>query len=407
MDKNKGEQKTIVKIICLLLSFGLWLYVTNVENPIKTNTITNVEVEIQGDNKLSTNKFALSPNQKFTVDLEIEGKATDIYRASKNDFKVVADLGAYALKKGENTIPVQVVEKPTNVNIRTSAYLSIKVMVEELKSKEVQVTSGVVLTYKDGIYGNPATVTPDKIRIEGPESSVDKVKKVSLVGEMKDISADAKGTFPIKAFDEGGNEVKDITLSQNEGTIEVKVSEGKIVPIKLKTTGTVPSGIALDGTELSRTTLEISGNKDILKNITSLETEPVDLSSISSNKELNIKVIIPQGVKIVSGNEYVTVKVKVSSTITSREIDVPIGYVNLEKNSLVLNDDRTKAIKIKVSGETNAINSLNPSDFIAQIDLKGKKEGTYEEVPDVKLATPNSSITIEVTDKAKYTLSLK
>ena len=47
MDKgSRKEQTIIVKIICLLLSFGLWLYVSNVENPVRTHEIKDIPVEI-------------------------------------------------------------------------------------------------------------------------------------------------------------------------------------------------------------------------------------------------------------------------------------------------------------------------------------------------------------------------
>ena len=36
MDNRKTKQKIIVQIVSLFISIGLWLYVTNTENPIRT-----------------------------------------------------------------------------------------------------------------------------------------------------------------------------------------------------------------------------------------------------------------------------------------------------------------------------------------------------------------------------------
>lgn len=44
MVKTK-DSTLIVKLICLLLSFGLWLYISNVENPVRTYEIKNIPVE--------------------------------------------------------------------------------------------------------------------------------------------------------------------------------------------------------------------------------------------------------------------------------------------------------------------------------------------------------------------------
>ncbi|MGL5152787.1 MAG: CdaR family protein, partial [Clostridium sp.] len=78
-----------------------------------------------------------------------------------------------------------------------------------------------------------------------------------------------------------------------------------------------------------------------------------------------------------------------------------------DKTTLILNEDKSKSVKIKIKGTLEIINKLKESDFIAEINLKDKKEGSYEEQPEVKLVTPNDSIEFEVLNKAKYTLSLK
>ena len=47
MDNWKNKQKIIVQLVCLLLSLGLWIYVTNIENPIKSYELSKVPVEIK------------------------------------------------------------------------------------------------------------------------------------------------------------------------------------------------------------------------------------------------------------------------------------------------------------------------------------------------------------------------
>ncbi len=46
MDNWNNKQKVIVQLVCILLSLGLWIYVTNIENPIKSYELNNVPVEI-------------------------------------------------------------------------------------------------------------------------------------------------------------------------------------------------------------------------------------------------------------------------------------------------------------------------------------------------------------------------
>lgn len=153
MDKIKNKNKTLIpKLICLLLSLGLWIYISNVENPMRTYEIRDIPVELVNLDSLKSSKFAISGNQNFTVDLKIEGPSTDITKVKREDFKIVADMSAYALKTGENTIPVQIISYPENIIIKNNGFLGIKINLEELVTKKFTIQSKVKLSYKDNIY---------------------------------------------------------------------------------------------------------------------------------------------------------------------------------------------------------------------------------------------------------------
>ena len=100
MDKGK-DQTLIVKLICILLSFGLWLYISNVENPVRTYEIKKVPVELVNTDILKNSNFSVVDNQQFTVDLKLEGPSSEMSKVKKEDFKIVADMATYALREGE------------------------------------------------------------------------------------------------------------------------------------------------------------------------------------------------------------------------------------------------------------------------------------------------------------------
>ena len=136
MDKIKNKNETLIpKIISLLLSFGLWIYISNVENPVRTYEVKNIPVELVNLDSLTNSNFAVLENQNFTVDLKLEGPSTDVVKVRPEDFKIVADMSTYALKIGENTIPVQIISYPENITIKNNGFLGIKVNLEELVKK--------------------------------------------------------------------------------------------------------------------------------------------------------------------------------------------------------------------------------------------------------------------------------
>ena len=98
MDNWKNKQKIIVQLVCLLLSLGLWIYVTNIENPIKSYELSRVPVEIKNIDSLKNAGLALSPNQEFYVNLKIEGNSQDLFSIDKSDFTISVDLKVEKIK---------------------------------------------------------------------------------------------------------------------------------------------------------------------------------------------------------------------------------------------------------------------------------------------------------------------
>ena len=127
---GEGKNKKIAMIVCVLLSFSLWLYITNVENPSKIRTITNVEVNILNIDYLEQKGLILEPNQKLTVDIKVEAPASQIYSINAEDFNVQVNLDEYALKVGINNIPIEFISYPDGVTIKNNNSLQLKLKIK-------------------------------------------------------------------------------------------------------------------------------------------------------------------------------------------------------------------------------------------------------------------------------------
>lgn len=229
---DKSENGTlIVKIICLLLSVVLWLYISNVENPLRTYELKGIPVELTNEDSLVDSKFAIVNKQPFTVDLKLEGPSSEILKVKKEDFKIVADMSAYALKVGENTIPVQIMSYPENITIKNNGMLGIKVNLEELTQKELTISSKVKVTYKENIYEKEQNINPKTVTITGGKSSVDKVTDAILTGEEKDVDKNKQGDYNIQFIDSFGNAVSNIESNIKTAKLSITVTNGKTVQL--------------------------------------------------------------------------------------------------------------------------------------------------------------------------------
>lgn len=411
MDKIKNKNKTLIpKIICLLLSFGLWIYISNVENPTRNIEVKNIPVELVNLDSLANSNFAVSENQKYTVDLNIEGPSTEVIKVKPEDFKIVADMSTYALKIGDNTVPVQIISYPENIIIKNNGFLGIKVKLEELVSRDIIIESKVKLKYKDNIYEMSKKITPTSVTVKGAKSSVEKINSAIIDGEESGISTDFEKSYDIKFVDSKGEEVKNITSNLDKAKLSVDVSTGKSVPISLKTTGTPKAGMELMGYELSSNYINVAGSSNILADIKTIDTETVDISELDDTSELDVKLILPEGVMVTSGQEYVKVKVMLKAEEKTNEnsnknLSIPISYNNLKEDFIL--ESSSEKVSITVSGTQSDLDQINESSLSAVVDLSSvADEGTYSYNPEVSFNSPTNAV-ITNTEKVEIVVKKK
>lgn len=404
MDKG-NEKRGLVQIVCVLLSFSLWLYVTSYENPNRSSEIKGVQVEIINDNVLKESNLALSPNQSYTIDLRIEGPASAVYAAKASDFKLTADLGNYALKKGENNIPIKVVNYPQNVNIKNTGVLSIKVNIEEYSEKYVNVVSKVNTYFEKGFSQIASTITPEAVKVFGPESLVAKVESVALMGEVKNISKDFEEAFELKAIDKEGNIIKDVTISEATGRLGVKIGKGIEVPIKVKYAGALKDGLSIEKATLSQGTVSIVGDPKELEKIEFIETEPVNLSNITGDKDIKVKLIVPNGVSLNKSDEYINLSLKIKeSAPVSKTFDISVSYTGLDITKFEYTENK---VSITVTGPSEVMSSITSENIKVEASVNGLSDGSHEVVwnaslvgisrSDVLIKNSTGNITVKIT----------
>ncbi|MBE6052154.1 MAG: hypothetical protein E7214_16305 [Clostridium sp.] len=400
---NGNEKRIVVKLVCLILSFGLWLYVSNVENPTRTSDIKGVEVVLENTDILKQSNLCLASNQSFTVDLKVEGPVNDIYVAKKNDFIIKADLSNYSLKKGENNIPVQIVDSPDNLNIKNGGVLTVKVVLEEIVEKEFKVSSKVTTSYKRGFTEANMNISPKTVKVSGPESSVNSVQSVVIRGELLNIKEDIEETFDLIAINSEGNEVKDVTLSEEKAKLSLGVAgDVKNVPLKAEHKGNLPEGVTLESITLSKDTIGITGKLDKLENISGLSTEPIDLSTITEDKDIQVGIILPEGISLNNGNEKIVASIKVkkeepqkpkTEIVTKKLEGIVVTLNNKQNQSLIYNAEN---VTVELEGLKEELDSITNSNIIATTSLESiTQAGDYDIPVDVKLENAGASIKIK------------
>lgn len=409
---NGNEKRIVVKLVCVILSFVLWLYVSNVENPTRTSDIKAVEVTLENTDVLKDSNLCLKPDQKFLVDLKIEGPANDIYVAKKSDFTIKADLSNYSLKKGENNIPVQIFNSPSNLEIKNSGVLTVKVNLEEIIEKDVKISSKVNTTYKHGLTENYISISPKSVKVSGAESAVNSVDSVIIKGELLNIKEDTQESFDLIAVDAEGNEVKGVTLSESKAKLSIGVvGNVKEVSLKVNYKGNLPEGLTLEGVTLSKDTISITGDINKLEEVDSISTETINLSTITESKDVSLGIILPEGIYLSNKNEKITasikvkkVETKVENKTTSKKIEGIVVTLNNRQNEKLTYE--AESIFVELEGVKEELDLVTSANIVATASVQDITEaGEYEVLVDVKLENTGSTIKIKSkTEKIKITV---
>lgn len=326
MARKTKNKEVLVKIICVLLSFGLWLYVNNIQNPTTTRVISNIPVEILNPQVLSEYNLALAPNQDITVNLTIEGPTSEVYRINKSQFRVVVDLVSYGLKAGDNSIPVDIMNSPTGVNIKNN-FPRVDINLENLTKKSMSISSEINVKNSKGTYVKNVKVSPTTATVSGPQSLVDQVSKLVVKQEINNVEGQMIVNVPIVPVNAQGVQVSGLSVNPVNASAIINVEKGKSVPIKVATTGALPPGYTLKALTPSEAAIDIVSNDVNINDISSISTEPINLSTLTGNASIPINLIIPDGVINLSGSNSISVSAEVTKDApetVSKTLELPI-----------------------------------------------------------------------------------
>lgn len=175
------------KLFSLLIAIGLWFAMVGDQ---ERATTLNVPVELKG----IPADFEISSNAPERVTLEVQGPGSKVRDLSESRVSVILDLSS-VVEPGQRTFTVDQsnVFLPSGVRLNRAVPAQIRMRFEQRVSKEVPVRVNLAAPPPPGYRVVSETVTPQMVRIEGPETRVrgvteaetDPVDISNVVGEKE------------------------------------------------------------------------------------------------------------------------------------------------------------------------------------------------------------------------------
>ena len=418
MKKRKITDNIPLKIMSVAVAVVVWLIVVNIDNPVGTNyyTLTNVELinKEYVESSDTIGKMCMPEEKQDSIRIAITTNKKIRDKIKVSDITATADLQqAVRLDTNPVMVPITVTcsvpgVTPNDIKV-TPQNLSVNLDEKETQEFVVNVSRGDTKPGKDYEVGS-LTANPEKVRITGPKSLVNKIDKVnatiSLDGNTQDFTQDVNLTIIDKNQEALSDSEMNSLRIENNAKVSVTARLWKIrqgVGISAGYVGSPASGYQVGTVTTVPDTISVAGSTEGLETLTqndntiTIPADSIDISGESRDVErkISLKDLLPDNVKLTSDSSedvWVTVSILPEGsrefTLSTKDIEVKNKPDDLQVTF------ETAQIEIRIKSDTEDLDDLNTeTDIKASIDLKGKEEGNYK-VP-VTLSLPDGYETVE------------
>ena len=227
-----------LKITALFLAIFAWVYVHNLGD---TLTVIPVPVDLTG----IPAEFEIIGEHPSDMSVHLRGPSPTLNNLRTQDVTLDTNLSDHPLQPGVNSIAINasMIKVPAGVTVDRYAPTSISFTLEPTANKEVPVEAAVYGIPAEGYERTSTTVVPARIVIEGPESAVEAVDKITTTRLSIANATDTRRAevTPIAAGPSGSQ----VRLARPDQPVEVIV---RIQPVQDERTLTgvrlMPTGVA-------------------------------------------------------------------------------------------------------------------------------------------------------------------
>ncbi len=389
MRKYKLTRNLGLKIIAVFFAVFLWLIVVNVDDPVVTNTFSDIPVTFVNDDIISQDGNVYQVLDEENVSAVISARRSVLQDIEPDDIVATADIKAMDTDTG--LVPVEIslpsLREETDYQSAEAVPRNLQIKIEKTGRKVLALTVSTTGTQRDGYLLGDMTVSPENVTITGPESVIEQIDRAVARIDISGISRDTDEPGELVLYDQNGNQLGTSQLSNNLGedgiTVHVEVMELKSVPVRFETSGMPESGYKYTGCSSEPESIQIYGTSEALSDVEEIVIpgSEIDLEGVTETfeKTIDITPYLPEDVNLVeesSGNIRVTVMIEQEDTRTINLLVSSIKISNLSSD-LQVSYQPDAEVSLQFSGEQELLDVLDISNAVS-VNLESyTKAGTY------------------------------
>lgn len=404
-----------VMVFSLVAALVLWFIMSLTNTTERPLEINDVPIEITLSPAAQEDNLKVFEQSDTTATVSVSGSSIIVNRLKASDMKAVATLypTSSSVASGgmmEYTLtldPRKVTNELTDYQMVSVNPKEVTVLVDKYKETVVPIEAVMQYGRNDQYYYNTPSLSVDSVTISGPESSVDKVSRVTAEYTTDEVLTSTKVfTCNLTAYDENGQKIEDKYLEYSTKQVDVTVSVFPIEKMDLKPGGVnMPSQFPTSRMKTDPSSIQVAGPEDALNNLTAISLEPVDFSSVNPNSTTFTRTVsLPTGFLNIQNIWDVEVSIDLDGytqkTLTLNSSNVVIKNNRSGQSAEVL----TEKLSVQVVGPEAQVSALTSEDLYANLDMSTQTDGS---------GTVNMPVSIGFTDApgcwayGKYTVSVQ
>lgn len=406
-----------LKITAVLLAVFLWWTVVNIDDPIQTKkylvevSVVNPEVIMQMGKSFQVEE----DTKQVTITVEARRKVIEQLKYTN----IVATADMREMQESTSTVPIRIsIPGFEGQYVSAKSYpQNIQVNVENTQDKVFPITAVVKGNVRDGYVVAETSVSPQSVKISGPESIVKKINKVVAQVEVSGLAADRDIKTNLVYYDAADNEIKQTYLTSeiDEAGVDVtvKVWKTKVVNVVFDTSAIVAGeGYFFNGIEYEPQSIEIAANAEMLNTLGKLEipAEALKRDGITESEQVivDISQYLPDGLILVDKDATSAVVEILMEQIGTKSFSIPVRSVRVDglAENMQMTFGPEQSVSIVFKGRSEHLSNLTEGGFVASIDLTECVDPGEYTVPVVIAEQPDGCDYIG-TAKIKLTLTLK
>ena len=247
--KVKGKKLRVFDLVayllCLAMSFGIWVYVVSLENENYEYTFENVEVQLEGVNELKNERnLSILNGYDTKINITVMGSRREILKYTSED--IYAHVNLDSITKADRHSLDVMIDLPDNDKIKfvSASQAKINVFVDETVTITVNLEIDPLYSISSDLTLHEPEPSVDSINVTGPKTVLDEISHAQITYDLGTVTTSVTFNSTIKLVDLEGNEVSNPYIKTDVTDVMVKypVTMEKILPLTPDYTATDADG---------------------------------------------------------------------------------------------------------------------------------------------------------------------